>query len=80
MQTIEQVAQQYAMAVKQYPIAVQQAAQSGQQPPPPPQKPDTAHMLLPSVPIDVDWDDHAFEYGEVKSWINSPAGQAMKSC
>jgi hypothetical protein len=31
------------------------------------------------MPIDPDWDEHATEYGEVRSWINSPAGQPMKT-
>jgi hypothetical protein len=39
-------------------------------PPPPP--------LVSSVPIDVEYDDHAVEYAEIKRWINSPEGQTAK--
>lgn len=51
------------------------AAVTGGQPPNPP---SPTEMMLPSVEIDPDFDDHQAELTACKDWINSPVGQQAK--
>jgi hypothetical protein len=62
-------------SIQQLAIQTAQAGVQGQ--PPPPQPPKEA-LLMPSVPIDVDFDDHAAELSACTDWINSPTGQQAK--
>jgi len=62
-------------AMQQYQAAVLVAQSQGAQPPAPP---NPMQMLMPSVEIDQEFDDHAAEYAACTDWINSPVGQQAK--
>lgn len=61
--------------IQQFQMQTAAAMLAGQ--PPPPQPPKEA-LLIPSVPIDVDFDDHQAELSACTDWINSPTGQQAK--
>ena len=58
-------------------FAIQTAAATVQNQPAP-QPPPKEALLQPSVPIDVDFDDHQAELTACTDWINSPTGQQAK--
>lgn len=61
--------------IQQFAIQTATATVQGQPPPPPPPK---EALLIPSVPIDVEFDDHQAELSACTDWINSPTGQQAK--
>ncbi len=66
--------QQHAadVAIKQEVVA--KGAEVGLPPPDEPDVPDPKQLYTSSVPVDIEWDFHAFEFQTIKDWLSSPDG------